>query len=193
MPICIFCGAAIEAGPICGGCEPVRPHGGKPAAVPWLLLSARDFAVLGRLQTRRDLGASLRAALRTKLNRARLIDPARRAPLTATLDSRVLYQVDTSDPQTRTLVADERRHSPGYSLPVTAPVGLALLGLAEGEDDLVSSGPARVRVLAILYHPEHARERGFFRAEADEAKLVPFRPRRAGLRPGSSDPGPSAA
>lgn len=78
----------------------------------------------------------------------------------ATLSSRLTYSVDGRDPDTRVL-SHERMTTPvGMFLPITNLRGLALLGLAEGEEFVMKDDEGReVRVLleTVHYQPEAAK------------------------------------
>ena len=127
----------------------------------------------------------------------------------ATMSSRVTFSVNGRDPDTR-IISHDRMTSPvGMFLPVTTLRGLALLGLAEGEQFVFTNSDGveeRILLEKVHYQPESARRekealerhskgqapgkpslrliRGAF---YDRAPLVAVSP------DGFDDPGPSAA
>ena len=78
----------------------------------------------------------------------------------ATLSSRVTFSVDGRDPDTR-VISHDRMNSPiGMFLPITTARGLALLGLCEGAEFVmtnVDGADERIMLHEVLYQPEAAR------------------------------------
>ena len=126
----------------------------------------------------------------------------------ATMSSRVTFSVNGRDPDTR-IISHDRMTSPiGMFLPVTTLRGLALLGLAQGEQFVFTNSDGveeRILLEKVHYQPESARRE----KEALERLAVPP-PGRPSLRlvrgafydraplaatslEGFDDPGPSAA
>jgi regulator of nucleoside diphosphate kinase len=126
----------------------------------------------------------------------------------ATLSSRVTFSIDGRESDTRVISHDRMTSPIGMFLPITSPRGLALLGLAEGQEfRLPNHDGAEERILLakVLYQPETAK-----RAKEGLANPASARPGRPFLRlvPGGArrepdrilappegfdDPGPSAA
>ena len=125
-----------------------------------------------------------------------------------TLSSRVTFSVDGRESDTR-IVSQDRMTSPiCMFLPITSPRGLALLGLAEGQEFRLPNHDGieeRVLLEKVLCQPEAAR-----REQEAMAKLAPRKSSKPSLRlvpeaafrtpektvatpDGFDDPGPSAA
>src|SRR5690606_31546466 len=103
------------------------------------------------------------------------------------------------------IISHERMDTlPGMLLPISTPRGLALLGLAEGQELIVAArhgGTERVRLATVHYQPEAARRR---RNRSGDAEASVQRPMLRMIRGGRhepfaigtgdhDDPGPSAA
>jgi regulator of nucleoside diphosphate kinase len=124
------------------------------------VLTVRDFAELerfARLGLRPNDPVS--AALLAKLDRSTIFPVDAIASNVATLGSRVIFSVDGGPPEARVLVLPARHSPAGWTLLVTTPHGLALLGHAPGA--LVSAtrrdGAAEtLRLLAVADQPEAA-------------------------------------
>jgi regulator of nucleoside diphosphate kinase len=97
------------------------------------VLRARDAVALEQLlHSPQRVGDAVSRALRLKLDDARIMPPEAALADIASLGSRVVFSTDGGAAQARVLVLP-RDHSPaGWTLPVTAPRGLALLGHAAG-------------------------------------------------------------
>lgn len=173
------------------------------------ILTARDLsileAMLERCHGREDPMAVL---LRRKIESARIVFGEDVAPDVATLDSRVVYRVGAREPDTRVISRDATRTPVGLFLPVSSPRGLALIGLSEGEEFVLTGAdgtPETIRLEKVLYQPEAARREKLARAAEASPEA-----RRRGLRiidgayadrprsvhtgtGGFDDPGPSAA
>lgn len=168
ISICDLCGGAVAAlVKTCYACDSAndqvaatasRSGGGLDATST--VLTVLDFAVLERfvrLQLPSD-GPAARALL-GKLHGSRIVRVDAVGSDVATLGSRVVFAVDGSQPQARVLVLSTRHAAAGWTLPVTAPRGLALLGRAAG--DVVAAarrdGTAeRLHLLDVLQQPEAA-------------------------------------
>ena len=172
------------------------------------ILTTKDFTILEVMRDR-CLGNDdpLARLLKRKLQSATIMFREDVPADVATLSSRVTFSVDGRDPDTRVL-SHERTTSPvGMFLPITNLRGLALLGLCEGEEFVLKDDEGReVRVLlnAVHYQPEAAKRekealarvsvppqrkpalRLIRETNIDQRGLVP-------VKPGSDDPGPSAA
>lgn len=173
------------------------------------ILTTKDFTILEVMRDR-CLGRDdpLAPILKRKLESATVMFREDVPADVATLSSRLTYSVDGRDPDTRVL-SHERMTTPvGMFLPITNPRGLALLGLAEGEEFVMTDDEGReVRVLlkTVHYQPEAAKREKEVLARVtvpsqrkpslrlirgayfDQPRIVPAR---VG---GPEDPGPSAA
>jgi regulator of nucleoside diphosphate kinase len=176
------------------------------------ILTTKDFTIL-EVMLDRCLGTDdpMRALLRRKIESATVVFRDDVSPDVATLSSRVTFRVDGREPDTR-VISHDRMISPiGLFLPITAPRGLALLGLSHGQGFRLTrpDGSEEYILLdAVLYQPEAAR-----REREAMARLATPAARRSMLRviPGAfgasparsqrltapsddfDDPGPSAA
>jgi regulator of nucleoside diphosphate kinase len=173
------------------------------------ILTTKDFTIL-EVMRERCLGRDdpLASILKRKIESA-LVVFRDDVPLSvATLSSRVTFRVGWRDPDTRILSHDRMNGSAGLFLPITTPRALALLGLTEGQDFLVTDHEGReerVVLEKVQYQPEAARRErealASFSAPAHRKpslKLIrgatDSQPRLEGIGPdGFDDPGPSAA
>jgi regulator of nucleoside diphosphate kinase len=171
------------------------------------ILTTKDLTILEVLHDR-CLGRDdpLAAILKRKIEAASVVFRDDVPADVATLSSRVTFSVDGRDPDTRVLSHDRMTSPVGLYLPITTVRGLALIGLAEGQEFVVANGEGadeRVRLLRVDYQPEAARRgrdllAGPIRHVRPSLRLV-----RGGLHdqppvltaegPGTDDPGPSAA
>jgi regulator of nucleoside diphosphate kinase len=139
-------------------------------------LTAKDFSILEvMLERRRALGDAIVPALERKLAEASVVLVDGVGPGVATLNSRVLYRVGDAPEQTRTLIQQEVRGMVGLGLSVTTPLGLALLGLGEGETATLERPgvrPERVVLDKVLYQPEAARRSRHVLPEAVERRRL---------------------
>ena len=97
------------------------------------------------------------SALETELGRARVVPPERVPPTVVTMNSRVrLRDLDSGDQIVVSLVFPSAPTLNESSVPVLAPLGLALLGCREGDvmDWTTQEGPRRLRIDAVVYQPE---------------------------------------
>ncbi|MDQ6438032.1 nucleoside-diphosphate kinase [Mesorhizobium sp. LHD-90] len=172
------------------------------------ILTTKDFTIL-EIMRDRSLGSDdpLAPILKTKLETATVVFRDDVPVNVATLSSRVTFSLDGRDPDTR-ILSHDRVNSPGLFLPITTSRGLALLGLAEGEDMAFTSHEGRQERIVlekVQYQPEAARrERQAIAGLTAPARREPMlrlirgavhdRPRLAPADPnGFDDPGPSAA
>ncbi|WP_147465040.1 hypothetical protein [Teichococcus wenyumeiae] len=164
VSICTSCGGAFAAPlDICHACAALLsttaaragsrrwPPGGK-AARP--ALRARDAVALERLlHACRQAGDAISQALSLKLEDACILPPDAALAEIAGLGSRVVFSANGDAAQARVLVLP-RDHSPaGWTLPVTAPRGLALLGHAAGAVVTAAGAGAEetLRLLAVAH------------------------------------------
>ena len=211
MPLCLCCYSEISAGSVCSTCGAANPMK-QSADTARAVLTAKGFSALEALlagTTR--LHPIVLWAIRRKLEQAVVVLPSDVPSGTATLNSRVLYQIDENAPETRTLVLTEEAYRPGHSVLVATPAGISLLGTSEGDEtDLPSSGgrTQRLRLHRVQYQPERAHRR-FFRG-GSEARMSERQPSRLtgdavltfsrrpppspyAPAPEGDDPGPTAA
>lgn len=173
------------------------------------ILTTKDFTILEVMRDR-CLGREdpLAPVLRRKLESATVMFREDVPVNVATLSSRVTFSVDGRDPDTRVLSHDRMTSPLGLFLPITNLRGLALLGLSEGQEFVLTDDESReVRVVlkTVHYQPEAAKRE----KEALAPGSVPS-PRKPALRlirgayfdqprlvpipvGGPEDPGPSAA
>lgn len=174
------------------------------------ILTTKDFTILEIMLDRvADPGEPIGRLLRWKLDTAVIMLRDEIPPDVATLNSRVRFRVDAGEAETRVLSHAPMGSPVGMFLPITAPRGLALLGLAENERIKVETPGGRHEYLVlerVLYQPEAERAELASRADADTPAA-----RRARLRvvgggmpyirkmpliertDDGDDPGPSAA
>jgi transcription elongation GreA/GreB family factor len=129
LDICHACAALLSTTTARAGRRRQQPGG--TAARP--VLRARDAVALQRLlHSSQHSGEALFDALRAKLDDSCIMPPEAVSAETASLGSRIVFSASGGTAQARVLVLP-RDHSPaGWTLPVTTPRGLALLGHAAG-------------------------------------------------------------
>lgn len=123
-------------------------------------LTFRDWAILRAMLDRRAADDPLAVLLRRKLSACDIVSGEDLAPEMVTLDSRIVFSVDGGPAHTRVVVRAEAAGSVGLNIPVTAPRGLALLGMSRGETRMVEreDGSAEtVRVEDVLFQPDAAK------------------------------------
>jgi regulator of nucleoside diphosphate kinase len=169
-----------------------------------VVVTARDFMVLeelARLWLRPHEPAA--RALVEKLERCHVVPPDAVATDVVTLNSRVVFNAEGGEAEARVLVHPGEHAVPGWSLPVTTPRGLAILGRRAGSTvtaERHGTGAERIRILSVAYQPEEAARRR--RATTPDAAASsppsflrkPAGARSAGRRPphGGEDPPPAA-
>jgi regulator of nucleoside diphosphate kinase len=99
-----------------------------------------------------------KAALEEELARAEVVAPQDVPPTVVTMNSTVRFRVSGSNEEfCLTLVYPDRVDASGTAISILAPVGSALLGLAEGDEiewPKPGGGTMSVRISAIEYQPE---------------------------------------
>jgi regulator of nucleoside diphosphate kinase len=104
-----------------------------PITVGAPVLSVRDFTALERFaRLQLPPSGAIYAALLAKLEQSRMLPVDAAVSSIASLGSRVVFSVDGSTAEGRVLVLPSRHSPAGWTLPVTTPRGLALLGYAPG-------------------------------------------------------------
>jgi regulator of nucleoside diphosphate kinase len=207
--ICPHCGQLnLSRNTYCTGCEKaLYVSGGRfvaPGSPDALLtpkdlnahvITTRDFALLMRHAQSLASDDMVRAGILDKLERCEIVLSREIAEDVVTLNSRVVFSVDGQPWETRFLVHPEDHATPGLTLPVTTPLGFAMLGSLAGDrvTALRRDGNREiVEIIRVAYQPEAARrlrERWVPNRTADwPAPLL------SGAEPGGSDdPGPEAA
>jgi regulator of nucleoside diphosphate kinase len=169
VSICAVCGGAVAA-PVetCYACDVTDTDAASSAArscrdlpdAP-AVLTMRDFAALERFaRLCLDPDTPAARAVLAKLDCARIVRIEAVAANIATLGSRVVFSAEDDRPEARVLVLPARHSAAGWTLPVTAPRGTALLGRPAGT--VVSAvrrdgGTERLRLLAVVQQPEAGR------------------------------------
>jgi regulator of nucleoside diphosphate kinase len=132
------------------------------------IITHSDFVLLNALRDRAHLAG--------ELDKADIVDSSRVPPNIVTMNSRVLFE-DEATGTTRevTIVLPQDADPAKGKVSVLAPVGTALLGLAENQSiawPFPDGSRRRLRVLEVLYQPEaDARlTRVFERIEGDSTE-----------------------
>lgn len=103
--------------------------------------------------------ATLAANLDEELARAEVVDPTTIPPDIVTMNSRCVFRfADTGEEREVTLVYPEQADVDAGKISVLAPVGAALLGLAEGQAIRwpTPEGERTLELVAVRYQPEAA-------------------------------------
>lgn len=170
------------------------------------ILTTKDYTILEILLDR--LGATghpMATTVRRKLDTASVVLRDSLPPDVASLSSRVAFRILDVGLDMRVLTHQPSRSPVGLFLPITAPRGLALLGLREGQEiDIDAPGQRAERLVLdkVHYQPEAVRAE-----TSPSVRSATPATRRAALRviagsraavmpdPGTGwdDPGPSAA
>lgn len=161
---CRGCGATASSGrhPLFGAVA--RNPDYEPDGAKDLTITAHDFILLEEL-ARLRLNPECPAAhgLLEKLELCRVVKPDMVEPDVVTLNSRVVFSVDGNAAEERVLVLPDGHTLQGWSLPVTAPRGLGMLGLRAGTTFVVeryTGMTERIEILSVAYQPEeNARQR----------------------------------
>lgn len=100
--------------------------------------------------------------LEAELARANVVSPAEVPPTIVTMNSTVKFSVESTQNEFElTLVYPKDVDSSGKTISVLAPVGSALLGLAQGDEiewPKPGGGLLKVKITGIVYQPERAGE-----------------------------------
>jgi regulator of nucleoside diphosphate kinase len=134
-----------------------------------------------------DHNAAIAAALREKLSTTTVVSRDKVDPCVVTINSRVLFRVNDEPIQSRVVIHDDRRRVDGLTIPITVPLGLALLGLTEGQESIFR-GPRnatqKLQIMEVAYQPEATERQAavsqFFETRSGPAagEIVTFRNRR---------------
>lgn len=127
------------------------------------ILSTKDFTILEVMRDR-CLGRDdpLEPILKRKMESATVMFRDDVPVNVATLSSRVTFSVNGRDPDTRVIAHDHMSSPIGMFLPITTARGLALLGLSEGQEFVmtdVEGNEERIKLHDVHYQPEAAKRR----------------------------------
>jgi regulator of nucleoside diphosphate kinase len=104
-----------------------------------------------------DQSAAIAAAIREKLSAATVVSRDKIDPSVVTMNSRALFRVNDGPVQSRIVIHDDRRRVDGLTIPITVPLGLALLGLTECQVSIFR-GPRnsteKLQITEVAYQPE---------------------------------------
>jgi regulator of nucleoside diphosphate kinase len=125
------------------------------------ILTTKDFTILEVMRDR-CLGRDdpLAPILKRKIESALVVFREDVPVNVATLSSRVTFNVDGREPDTRVISHDRMTSSVGLFLPITTARGLALLGLTENQAFILTNNDGRnERILLekVQYQPEAAK------------------------------------
>lgn len=166
--VCASCGTPLAAPeqrcPDCGTAMPGHPRSlfrvvTGVAATPVqeqrddaseVILSSRDFMLLETLVSLQlPAEDAIAQRLRQKLARSRVVAPTSLPPGLVTLGSRVVFSVEGAPVESRVLVLPDGPSLYGWSLPVTTPRGLAMLGARAGTTVLADRRDGGIERIAI--------------------------------------------
>lgn len=131
------------------------------STAPHIIVSERDAARLEALLEKLPPDAFPgKAALEAELDRADIVDPENVPPDVVTMNSTIRFRVaSTGEAFTLRLVYPKDVDETGGTISVLAPVGSALLGLAQGDQiewPKPGGGTLEVHLEEILYQPERS-------------------------------------
>ena len=130
---------------------------------PAIVISSLDAERLESLLDSLPRGAFPgKAELEAELARAEIVAPRDVPPTVVSMNSTVRFQVESSaETFSLTLVYPKDMDASGGKISILAPVGSALLGLAQGDQiewPKPGGGTLRVRIDEVVYQPERAGE-----------------------------------
>lgn len=128
---------------------------------PHIILSSLDLERIEALLAKQPAQFPGRETLEAELDLADVFDPQDMPPDVVTMNSTVRFTLlESGKTNTLTLVYPKEIDGSGDKVSVFAPVGIALLGLSQGDEFQMASptGQVTVRVDAIEYQPENAGE-----------------------------------
>ncbi len=129
---------------------------------PELHISTLDYDRLEQLLSRLPLQHPSRQLLQQELDRANLLEPAEMPFDVVTMNSTVRLLLEASGEERQFTLCypkDLAQQTSAEAVSVLAPVGMALLGLRQGERILwpmPDQSQQWIRVLEILYQPERS-------------------------------------
>ena len=101
-----------------------------------------------------------RSELEEEIARANVVEPAQVPPTVVTMNSSVRFKVASSDTEfSLTLVYPRDADGSNDKISILAPVGSALLGLAEGDEitwPAPGGGMMVVKIIEVTYQPERS-------------------------------------
>jgi len=154
---CYACTTAIDA----IAATRVAGHRGSAGdAATGAVLTVHDFAILQRIARLRP-DDPIAATLIEKLDQSAVMAADAVTAGVVTLGSRVVFSADGGPWEARMLVLPTQHAATGWTLPVTAPRGLALLGRPAGAVVTVRRGDGsteHLRILAVFWRREEAIE-----------------------------------
>ena len=129
---------------------------------PHIVLSSLDMDRIEALLEKNQTPFPGRDVLEAELDRADVLDPKDMPPNVVTMNSTVRFtMLEIGKTSTLTLVYPKEMDGSDSKVSIFAPVGIALLGLAVGDELQMPSATGKVttvRVDAIDYQPENAGE-----------------------------------
>lgn len=128
---------------------------------PHIILSSLDMERIEALLEKQTAPFPGRDALEAEFDRADVFDPKDMPPNVVTMNSTVRFtMLESGKTNTLTLVYPKEMDGSGDKVSIFAPVGIALLGLAVGDEFQMPSptGQVTVRVDGIEFQPENAGE-----------------------------------
>jgi regulator of nucleoside diphosphate kinase len=101
-----------------------------------------------------------RSELEEEIARANVVEPAQVPPTVVTMNSSVRFKVESSDTEfSLALVYPRDADGSNDQISILAPVGSALLGLAEGDEitwPAPGGGMMVVKIIEVTYQPERS-------------------------------------
>jgi regulator of nucleoside diphosphate kinase len=173
--ICAYCGANTVTSLLsCRACGrpyaiPVKIRNGMPPAFdlsPCVLVADDHALLLNYLETHTSRDTFAANQLRAKLLLSNVRYAADIAPEVVTLNSRLAFWIYDGTTVTRTLVRWGRELDVGLTFPVTAPLGVAMLGRKAGETVRYMQRDGSywtVTIEAVLFQPQAASRRAAHR------------------------------
>jgi regulator of nucleoside diphosphate kinase len=149
------------------------------AKLPSITITASDHERLERIASAFDGRSSdMDLTLADELDRARIVDPARVAPGVVTMHSRVefYFDRDEADRRTVTLVYPGEQDIAEGKISVHTPVGIALLGLSEGQSIEWAARTGKLKRLTVsrvIHQPGAARHEDGANAAAPAEQEAP--------------------
>lgn len=129
---------------------------------PAIILTSQD---LERLETLLEALPTAtfpgKTELWAELDRADVVEPKEVPPNVVTMNSKVRFALESGEEFCLTLVYPQDTNGSAERISILAPVGSALLGLAEGEHiewPRPGGGVMKVRLVEVVYQPERAGE-----------------------------------
>ncbi|OWY40271.1 transcription elongation factor GreAB [Xenophilus sp. AP218F] len=130
------------------------------STTPAITISTLDYERIAALLENCDSSHPTAAKLESELERAEVLEPAAMPGNVITMNSSARVLINDTQEKDLTLVYPKEADGEQGRISVLAPIGAALLGLAEGQsiDWPTPSGSTHLKVLAVSYQPEAAGE-----------------------------------